>query len=66
MKATTNTVKGVFAQMKRGINGIYHWCSKKHLRKYLNEFNFRYNSRELADNQKFASFLENVQGRFNI
>ncbi|MFT4967155.1 MAG: hypothetical protein ACI9CD_000152 [Candidatus Deianiraeaceae bacterium] len=49
--------------MKRGINGIYHWCSKKHLQKYLNEFNFRYNSRELADNVKFVSFLENIQGR---
>lgn len=62
-KITTNSVEGVFAQMKRGINGIYHWCSKKHLQKYLNEFNFRYNSRELADNQKFVSFLGNVQGR---
>ena len=62
-KITTNTVEGVFSQIKRGINGIYHWCSKKHLQKYLNEFNFRYNSRELADNQKFASFLGNVQGR---
>ena len=62
-KITTNTVEGVFAQMKRGINGIYHWCSKKHLQKYLNEFNFRYNSRELADNVKFVSFLGNVQGR---
>jgi transposase-like protein len=62
-KITTNTVEGVFAQLKRGINGIYHWCSKKHLQKYLNEFNFRYNSRELKDNQKFTSFLDNVQGR---
>jgi transposase-like protein len=62
-KITTNSVEGVFSQLKRGINGIYHWCSKKHLQKYLNEFNFRYNSRELADNQRFISFLENVQGR---
>ena len=73
-KITTNSVEGVFAQMKRGINGIFahsylffslirvrfatHWCSKKHLQKYLNEFNFKYNSKELADNQKFVFFLE--------
>lgn len=30
-KIITNSMEGVFAQMKCGINGIYHWCSKKHL-----------------------------------
>ncbi len=63
VKITTNGVEGVFSQLKRGINGIYHWASKKHLQRYLNEFEFRFNTRELADNLRFSEFLNNVQGR---
>ena len=37
--------RGVFGIFKRGLNGDYQHCSKKHLRRYLNEFAFRYNSR---------------------
>ena len=63
VKITTNSVEGVFSLLKRGINGIYHWASKKHLQNYLNEFSFRYNTNKMADNQRFSCFLENVYGR---
>ena len=63
IKITTNGVEGVFSQLKRGINGIYHWASKKHLQRYLNEFEFRFNTRELPDNLRFSEFLSNVHGR---
>ena len=63
VRITTNGVEGVFSQLKRGIYGIYHWASKKHLQKYLNEFNFRFNTRGLKDNERFVDFLENVGGR---
>jgi transposase-like protein len=62
-KIHTNTVEGFWSLLKRGINGTYHWVSKKHMNRYLNEFSLRYNTRELADNQRFASFLGKVQGR---
>jgi len=62
-KIHTNTVEGFWSLLKRGINGTYHWVSKKHINRYLNEFSLRYNTRELADNQRFASFLGKVQGR---
>jgi len=41
----TNTIEGFWAIMKRGIIGIYHYVSYKHLHRYCNEFGYRYNVR---------------------
>jgi transposase-like protein len=41
----TNTVEGYFSILKRGINGIYHHVSQQHLKRYLAEFDYRYNER---------------------
>lgn len=43
--AHSNTVEGVFSILKRGIIGTYHHVSRKHLHRYLAEFDFRYNNR---------------------
>jgi transposase-like protein len=43
--AHTNTVEGYFSIFKRGIYGIYHHVSQEHLKRYLCEFDFRYNYR---------------------
>ena len=40
---TTNGVESVFAVMKRGILGVYHHVSPKHLHRYMEEFTFRLN-----------------------
>lgn len=42
----TNTVEGYFSILKRGITGTYHHVSPQHLKRYLGEFDFRYNERE--------------------
>jgi predicted RNA-binding Zn-ribbon protein involved in translation (DUF1610 family)/transposase-like protein len=42
----TNTIEGFWAALKRGINGTHVWVSRKHLDKYLGEFEFRYNLRK--------------------
>lgn len=63
VRITTNGVEGVFSLLKRSIYGIHHWVSKKHLQKYLNEFNFKYNSRGYESQTRFETFLEKVQGR---
>ena len=52
-KFHTNNVEGFFSQMKRGIYGIYHHCSRKHLQAYSTEFAFRYNVRKLSVMDKF-------------
>ena len=40
---TTNSIESVFAVMKRGVIGVYHHTSRKHLGRYVNEFSFRLN-----------------------
>lgn len=40
---TTNSVESVWAVLKRGLHGVYHQVSKKHLARYVNEFTFRLN-----------------------
>ena len=41
----TNTIEGYFSIFKRGMKGIYQHCSKRHLHRYLSEFDFRYSAR---------------------
>src|ERR1700741_205751 len=43
--AHTNTAEGYFSILKRGIYGVYHHVSAEHLKRYLGEFDFRYNER---------------------
>lgn len=39
----TNTIEGFWSLVKRGIVGVYHAVSRKHLQGYLSERVFRYN-----------------------
>ena len=41
----TNTIEGYFSIFKRGMKGVYQHCSKKHLHRYMAEFDFRYSNR---------------------
>jgi transposase-like protein len=45
----TNTIESYFATLKRGIIGTYHHVSQQHLKRYLAEFDFRYNNRSSLD-----------------
>ena len=45
----TNTIEGFWSQLKRSINGTFHFVSKRHLQKYVNEFVYRYNRRKSVD-----------------
>ena len=59
----TNTVEGLWSVMKRGIYGIYHHVTAKHLQAYCNEFAYRYNSRKIKDNDRFILSLQNLEVR---
>jgi hypothetical protein len=41
----TNTAEGFFSIFKRGLVGTYQHMDKKHLNRYLAEFDFRQNNR---------------------
>ena len=53
----TNTIENFWGLLKRGLLGIYHNTSKKHLQMYIDEFVFRYNTRQLNDCQRFDILL---------
>ena len=51
----TQTIEGFWSQLKRGIIGIYHYVSPKHLQRYCDEFSYRYNSRKDGDVKRFGN-----------
>jgi transposase-like protein len=60
---STNSVEGYFSNLKRGINGVYHHVGKRHLHRYLSEFDFRYNSRKMKDGERSLLALKGVNGK---
>jgi transposase-like protein len=60
---TTNSVEGFFSLLKRGINGVYHHVSKQHLHRYLSEFDFRFNAREMTDSDRREAALKGFGGK---
>lgn len=59
----TNTIEGFWSLLKRGIVGIYHFTSVKHLQKYVDEFVFRYNTRNGNEVSRFNLLLSNTENR---
>jgi transposase-like protein len=58
--AHTNTIEGFWSLLKRGIGGVYHAVSAKHLQDYLNEYSFRYNHRNDVT-PMFKTFLHQIE-----
>jgi transposase-like protein len=63
IKITTNGVEGYFAILKRGVMGTFHHISKKHLHRYLGEFDFRYSGRMVTDGERAKNALGRVEGK---
>jgi transposase-like protein len=62
----TNTIEGFFSIFKRGLTGVYQHCSKEHLKRYLCEFDFRYNYRAklgYSDSQRADILLKGIEGK---
>ncbi len=51
--------------MRRGVYGIYHQISFKHLQAYCNEYSYRHNSCKLNDGDRFLLILERIGCRLS-
>jgi transposase-like protein len=58
----TNTIEGYFSIFKRGMKGVYQHCAKKHLHRYLAEFDFRYTNRQACGYNDLARADELLKG----
>jgi hypothetical protein len=54
----TNSIEGFWSLFKRGLIGSFHKVSVKHLHRYLNEFEFRFNHRR--NEEMFALVILNL------
>jgi transposase-like protein len=62
---TTNGIESVWAVLKRGLHGVYHHASDKHLHRYVDEFTFRLNDGNVKRHtlQRLDSFVDGVAGK---
>ncbi|MBK6897671.1 MAG: IS1595 family transposase [Alphaproteobacteria bacterium] len=60
---TTNHVENYFSIFKRGMKGVYQHCSEKHLGRYLVEFDFRFNHRDIADDERAIEAHKGAEGK---
>jgi len=62
----TNTIENYFSVLKRGMTGVYQHCGKQHLKRYVGEFDFRYNYRvKLGFDDKTRAYiaLRGIEGK---
>ena len=58
----TNTIEGAWSHLKLSIQAVYIGVSPKHLQKYCAEYEYRYNTRELKDAERFDKWFGFVNG----
>lgn len=59
----TNTIEGFFSRLKRGLVGTYHHVSAFHLKRYVVEFDFRYNTRKSTDTERLMTLIGGIGGK---
>ena len=57
----TNSIEGFWSLVKRGIGGVCHSVSTRHLQSYVDEYAFRYNHRK-DERPMLLTMLSRVSG----
>jgi transposase-like protein len=63
---STNGVENFWSLLKRGITGIYHHASQKHINKYIQEYVFRFNHRKSTTKQRMETLILHSQTRIKV
>jgi hypothetical protein len=61
-----NSAENYFSIFKRGVIGTFHHVSEAHLRRYLAEFDFRYNNRSglgVEDAERTTKAIKGADGK---
>jgi transposase-like protein len=61
--AYTNLAESFFSLVKRGVVGTFHHVSKRHMPRYLAEFDFRWNYRGIADGERTMLAIKGAEGK---
>lgn len=61
--AHVNTCESFHALLKRGVHGVYHHWSPKHLHRYLSEYDFRWNMRKFEDGERTLEAIKGFEGK---
>lgn len=61
--ASTNSLEGFWSHVKRGVNGIQHHVSMRHLQLYLDEYGYRWNTRDMTDIERFTKWFARTNGK---
>jgi transposase-like protein len=61
--AHVNTAECRFSLMKRAVFGTHHAISEAHLHRYLVEWDFKYNTRQMKDGERAAIALKGIEGK---
>ena len=62
-KVHTNTIEGYFSLLKRGLIGTFHHVGSQHLQRYVEEFDFRYNARNISDVDRMVLAAKGIKGK---
>ena len=62
-QAHTNGMESFWFMLKRGHDGVYHHFNKKHLPRYVGEFEGRHNSRPLDTADQMVVMATNAEGK---
>jgi transposase-like protein len=59
----TQNIESFWAVLKRGLVGTYHHVDAGYLAQYVNEYEFRHNTRQISDAERFRALASQTEGR---